>query len=241
MKVKARATSGPFQSSPAERRAFSFLKESSIMASDAQQTANQANAQKSTGPKTEDGKAKSSLNNLKFGLSGRFHLLKWEKQDEYDNLLAALCHEHHPQTPFELELVEKMAQHYWVAKRAMHLQDLVFHAASATFEEVDKQLKLYLRYQTTHERAFEKCVAELRRLRGDVVKAHIGFESHKRQKAQDERNEALEKRRQEKHESDQKLAAARLDAQILRNIDASGTQNPLPIDLMRHVATPKAA
>ena len=42
--------------------------------------------------------------------------------------------------------------------------------------EQEKQLALYLRYQTTHDRAFERCVKELRTLRKEREKVKIGFE-----------------------------------------------------------------
>jgi len=45
------------------------------MSTSAQITANQKNAQLSTGPTSPDGKAKSSLNAVKTGLTGRTVLL----------------------------------------------------------------------------------------------------------------------------------------------------------------------
>ena len=39
----------------------------------------------------------------------------------------------------------------------------------------DKRLALYLRYETTHERAFHKCLNELLRIRAEKRKAEIGF------------------------------------------------------------------
>ena len=39
---------------------------------------------------------------------------------------------------------------------------------------------LYLRYQTTHERAFYKALTELQKLRAERKKEQIGFESQKR-------------------------------------------------------------
>ena len=157
------------------------------MSTAAQTAANQANAQKSSGPKTEEGKAASSQNNLRFGLAGSFRLLAGESPEEYKALTAALCFEHQPQTPFELVLIEKMSQHFWVAQRAMRLQDQHI--------EDPKQLALFLRYQTTHDRAFHKGAAELRTLRNDKLKQQIGFESH-------ERKQAVEKRRQDTHSLD---------------------------------------
>ena len=196
------------------------------MSTAAQTAANQANAQKSSGPKTEEGKAASCQNNLRYGLAGAFRLLDSESTEEYKALLAALCFEHKPETPFELVLIERMSQHFWVAQRAMRLQD----------QHIDdpKQLALYLRYQTTHDRAFHKCVAELRTQRNDKLKQEIGFESH-------ERKQSVEKRKQDTHNLDLLLAEAKLDHQILLNMNTQSLENKLPFDLHRHIRVPKAA
>ena len=57
---------------------------------------------------------------------------------------------------------------------------------------------LYLRYQTTHERAFYKALNELQKLRNERRKEQIGFESQKRAQAAEIRAEkALNLRIQE--------------------------------------------
>src|SRR5690348_17314066 len=97
------------------------------MASEAQIKANQANAQYSTGPKTPEGKAISSRNNVRVGLTGdSFNVLAWEKQEEFDELLEDLRSEHKPATRTESLLVEKMAQSYWLSQRAAFLQKMCF-------------------------------------------------------------------------------------------------------------------
>ena len=165
------------------------------MSTEAQRAANQANAQQSTGPKSEEGKAASSRNHFKFGLTGRFTVLPWEKQEEFEDLRARLCAEHQVYSPFEAELIEKMAQHHWLSRRALLLQEGCFDRELPLCEQ-EKQLALYLRYQTTHERAFERCAGELRRLRKEREQAKIGFESQKLKQAAEARREANENRRQ---------------------------------------------
>jgi hypothetical protein len=98
------------------------------MSTPAQTAANQQNAQLSTGPKTEEGKAASSKNNLRHGFIGAFMILPWEKQEEFDTLLSELRAEHQPATLTETLLVEKMAQSYWLSQRAVKLQQIAcFH------------------------------------------------------------------------------------------------------------------
>jgi hypothetical protein len=47
--------------------------------------ANRRNAQKSTGPKTKEGKAKSAMNSIKYGIYSEKYLIKYESPLEYQN------------------------------------------------------------------------------------------------------------------------------------------------------------
>ncbi|MBV9157709.1 MAG: hypothetical protein JO097_15705 [Acidobacteriaceae bacterium] len=177
------------------------------MSSHAQNAANQANAQHSTGPKTEEGKSKSCLNNFRHGFCGAFTVLPSEDQQAYDALLSGLRAEHNPQTITETLLVEKMAQHYWLGQRALRLQAMNIDG--------EKQFSLFLRYQTTNDRAFHKCLSDLLKLRAEKRKAEIGFESQERKRQEHARKEAAEKRKQDLHRWDVLLAEAKADHQLL--------------------------
>ena len=61
---------------------------------------------------------------------------------------------------------------------------------------VEKVFALYMRYQTTHERAFHKALNELLRLRAEKRKLEIGFESQERKRKENAQREAAEARRQ---------------------------------------------
>ncbi|HEX3685318.1 MAG TPA: hypothetical protein VHU83_22480 [Bryobacteraceae bacterium] len=165
------------------------------MATDAQISANQSNAQLSTGPKSESGKAASSQNNFKYGLTGSsFAVLEFENQDEYDHVLCGLRFEHQPASMTESILVDKMAQSYWLSKRALYLQDQCCTDEDLSLEQQQKQLALFIRYQTTHDRAFHRALNDLLKLRADKRKQEIGFESQQRRLAAESRREAAEKR-----------------------------------------------
>jgi hypothetical protein len=156
-------------------------------------TANAANAQLSRGPITDEGKSVSSLNRLSHGLAGTFRVLSWETQSAFDALLADLSSEYQPQTTSERILVQKAAEHHWISERALRLQEEVM-AQSLEAAPDARTLTLYMRYQTTHDRAFQRCLRELRAIRNDRRREQIGFESQKRAQAQ-------ESRRQEMHEA----------------------------------------
>jgi hypothetical protein len=53
------------------------------------------------------------------------------------------------------------------------------------------RMALFVRYRTSHERAFHKCLAELLKLIAEKRKVQIGFESHKRAKEEHTRKQEL--------------------------------------------------
>jgi hypothetical protein len=121
------------------------------------------------GPRTPEGKAISSLNNLKHGLTGSFRILGNESQDEFDSMLDLMNEDNQPETAIEFILIEKMAAHIWLSRRAQRLQDC------ALTEDDLPRLGVYLRYQTTNDRGFDKCLSTL----NQIKKERIGFESQK--------------------------------------------------------------
>ncbi len=137
---------------------------------------NRANAQHSTGPRSPEGKLASSRNSLKHGLASAQLIIPGEDPADFETLLSGLLDEHQPATPTEELLVRELAQSWWLAQRALRLQNECF-----TEKGVDeKRLSLFLRYQTTHERAFHKALNTLIRLKKDRTR---GFVSQTRAKA----------------------------------------------------------
>jgi hypothetical protein len=145
------------------------------MSSDAQIAANQVNAQLSTGPRTEEGKQISSRNNFRHGLASSQLLIAGEDPAEWQAMYDGFFQDHQPANTTEIALVTSLAQHHWFAQRAVRLQTEAFTADGID----EKKLALYLRYQTTHERAFHKCLSDLLKLRAQMAKELIGFESQK--------------------------------------------------------------
>ncbi len=181
------------------------------MSTEKQIAANQANAQHSTGPTSDQGKAKSCLNNFRWGFCGAFTVLPSEDEEDYDTLLLGLRAEHQPKTVTETILVEKMAQNHWLGQRAQRLQHLALADAN------EKQFSLFLRYQTTNDRAFHKCLSDLLKLRAEKRRVEIGFERQRQREAEEARKQAVEKRKQDVHKLDVLLAEGKADHQLLLN------------------------
>jgi hypothetical protein len=110
----------------------------------------------STGPRSIAGKDRSSQNARTHGLSSLtsvFVLLPGEDQKEWIELLRDLTNEFQPATRTERILVTDMAQSHWLTQRAINLQ-------TSNIED-PKAFALYLRYQTTHHRAYFRALKQL--------------------------------------------------------------------------------
>jgi hypothetical protein len=70
---------------------------------------NQQNAQHSTGPKTEAGKQRSSLNALRHGLTGQIIVLPSDDLQAYQRHVEAFTDEYNPEGATETQLVQSLA------------------------------------------------------------------------------------------------------------------------------------
>lgn len=85
--------------------------------------ANRKNAQKSTGPKTPEGKARASKNSLKFGLRSADIIISSkyfaESREDYEDLLDSLKMELRPHSAMQEYLVTKIANCLWRYRRVL--------------------------------------------------------------------------------------------------------------------------
>jgi hypothetical protein len=111
------------------------------MVSEKQLEANRRNAQKSTGPKTAEGKANSSLNNLRHGLTGQISLLPTEDREAHDTWCNDLIQGFNPETPIERHLGHSIAEDFWRLNRAVAIETNIF-ALGHQHERRELQLAL---------------------------------------------------------------------------------------------------
>jgi hypothetical protein len=79
---------------------------------------NRRNALKSTGPKTEEGKRRSSRNALRHGLTAETVIEPIEDPDDYKACEASVTAEYDAETVIERELVLRLASLMWRLRRA---------------------------------------------------------------------------------------------------------------------------
>ena len=87
------------------------------MATNKQKAANRANAQKSTGPKSEAGKSVARMNANKHGLTAKTIVIGDEDPKAFDALRAQLEAEFNPRPGLEADLVERLAINIWRMRR----------------------------------------------------------------------------------------------------------------------------
>jgi hypothetical protein len=96
------------------------------MSTVAQTFANHQNAQKSTGPKSIEGKAISAKNAVKHGLFAAETVIKGENRDDFNLFRDKLLEEFDPQGAVEIMLAERIVSLGWRLKRIVRIQDQVF-------------------------------------------------------------------------------------------------------------------
>ena len=154
--------------------------------------ANRRNAQKSTGPRTAEGKAKSATNSTIHGFSSLNQnplapgcFLHTEDESQFRGLLSEYVVTYNPQHPDELDLLTEAVfakwrqQRIWLAeagqieiaiaqgeselRKSLPRADAKAHLANGIAKS-EAVLKLYLRYDAQLHRHYRNCLKDLRDL-----------------------------------------------------------------------------
>jgi hypothetical protein len=153
--------------------------------SEAKLRANRLNASKSTGPKTPEGKRRSSLNSLRSGITGQIHSLPAEDLAVYQKQLDEILAEYNPVGPTERFYAASVAENMFRISRCRALENGMFAngfrehidcidaghpevdaslAGARTFEEQGRQIALLSVYEGRLRRTLEKDLAALKAL-----------------------------------------------------------------------------
>jgi hypothetical protein len=93
---------------------------------------NRANAQHSTGPKTAEGKQRSSLNALRHGLTGQIVVMPAEDLAAYQQHLKSFTEQLNPKGIIEANLVQALADTSWRLNRVAALETNLLTLGIAT-------------------------------------------------------------------------------------------------------------
>src|SRR5580700_5231370 len=138
---------------------------------------NRANSQHSTGPRTEAGKQRSSMNALRHGLTAASVVLPSDDPAAYQDHRSRFMDEYQPSTPTETQLVQELVDTSWRLNRIPLLEADVLARASRpvppdeeiTFDIVDAHRLLNnLSIQGQRlSRQFQKSLDALRDIQAD--------------------------------------------------------------------------
>ena len=127
--------------------------------------ANRANAQRSTGPQTIEGKQQSRYNATRHGLSGKQVVVDGEDPKRYEALLRDLIDAYQPANAAEAILVEEIAQNFWRLQRARAIEAENFNMwgsePATAMNNEPAAFDRISRYMTTIERAYHRAIDQL--------------------------------------------------------------------------------
>jgi hypothetical protein len=156
------------------------------MATPAQIAANQANAQKSTGPRSVEGKSVSRFNALKHGIDAASIVIPGEDPADYDALADHYLQEFRPQSASESFHVGAMLRADWQKGRLQRVEADLFrtvlaespgNSLAAVLLAESPAAKLLVRVQrqiAAFERTWHRANTELRRARAQAESAPEG-------------------------------------------------------------------
>ena len=101
------------------------------MSTESQIRANRRNAQKSTGPRSRQGKVAISQNAVKHGLLTRQNVISSESQADFNLYREQMFAELAPASPMESMLAERIVTLSWRLKRAGRIQNQTIDALNA--------------------------------------------------------------------------------------------------------------
>ncbi len=143
------------------------------MATEKQLEANKKNAEKCTGPTTQEGKAISSQNALKHGLDAKTEVLRCESEETYEALIAEFYARYHPTVPEERALVNMMIHSEWMERRYACIDagvwergfyDTGTESLGLVFEKSQNAFDKVCRRINSAQRNFQRALKQLREL-----------------------------------------------------------------------------
>jgi hypothetical protein len=165
------------------------------MATSAQITANRANAQLSTGPRSVEGKAISSRNSFKLGITAQSMIIPGEDPAELDQLTAEYEQQFQPVGVIETGLVQTAVRAQWMQQRYSRIEAAVIHSRVAALKdtehalgaaviqdsESDNTLQKIFRRQQAAQRDWYRALETLERLQAHRRRAEMQSQAVVRQ------------------------------------------------------------
>lgn len=148
------------------------------MATLKQVEANRKNAQKSTGPVTEQGKAVVAKNAIRHGILSTHVFIEEEERDVYEEFRTDMLRSLAPRGDFENFLADRAISAAWRLRRIVHIETLMLQKEKSEYFGDDSyrgafvggaatNMAILSRYERSLENALYRAVKELRSLQSE--------------------------------------------------------------------------
>jgi hypothetical protein len=143
------------------------------MTSPAKAESNRANAQHSTGPRTEAGRRKVSRNAVKHGLTSSTLFIRDGEREEFDAFQRDLHKRIIPNGALEDDLYARILHASWNLRRLRELEEDLFEQYEDPFtdEEASRKMEIYARHTARFERSHQRALRDIRTLQTDRILA----------------------------------------------------------------------
>ena len=125
------------------------------------------NALKSTGPRTSEGKAASSRNAIKHGLTARQVVIPGENQADFDALLQGMADDRKPVGELEIQILGEVAACVWRLARARAKEAEMLEKTALFDAAHEPGFERLLRYMSSIERQYNRAIVRLDRLQAE--------------------------------------------------------------------------
>ena len=178
--------------------------------------ANRLNAQKSTGPRTDQGKSKSRLNAIRDNITGQIITLSDKDRPIFEDLKAKLIAGFDPQTPIEHKLAHDIAWDSWRLDHLRAIEMNVYALGMQELENTDLENAGTESQPTTHPNDLDTALADARTFRSEAKRFELMSLYEQRMNRTMHRNLATlrdlqaERKRNYEHDNKEEIQIARL-------------------------------
>jgi hypothetical protein len=164
------------------------LIQSTTKSSEKQRAASRANGAKSHGPMTPEGRARSSRNSIRHGLSSKIVVLPHENRTAFEDLRDSYMDDFQPANQSQHDLVETMVAARWRLNRLVETEAKIFEMEMLRYDDDiekefentiqvekvawvfdhianhNKSLQLLIRYEGSLNRSYERAYKQLKEM-----------------------------------------------------------------------------
>lgn len=148
------------------------------MSTPSQISANQANSQHSTGPRTQAGKEKVSQNATRHGLSSKYLPLSEAERPLFETMEADLRRQVVPIGALQESIFIELAAAAWKRSVVLRLLSQATNCTEAMFTDENDKVRKLLRHKADQDRAFNRSLRQLKDIQNSDLQRKAALYAH---------------------------------------------------------------